>query len=155
MRSRLQRRQHGMIQVIFSKKTTETDATNSQRLIEAFLYSVYIYQPILDLAHFLQQWEKGTVSVFLLYAIFIVTLPYMDDVPREGMPSGSIKEIQFEYFTRAKLIVDLGYECDELALLQGSILLSSFQHYMDPIKDYRFWFANAVRSATLMGIHQQ
>jgi hypothetical protein len=67
----------------------------------------------------------------------------------------TITESQREFFSRARLLFDFGCEKNQMSLLQGSILMSSFQNSFAPDKDFRFWFNNAIHLATLMGLHRQ
>lgn len=62
---------------------------------------------------------------------------------------------QKSFFSKARLLYDFGCEKGQLNLIQGSILLSSFQFSFAPDKDFRFWFHNATRIALQMGFHKR
>ncbi|KAF9892986.1 hypothetical protein FE257_012397 [Aspergillus nanangensis] len=123
--------------------------------LHLFLKHVYPYTPILNRQHLLDDYTRGTCSSFLLWSIFANVVPYAS---RETLLDAGYTEYpaaQKEYFARARLLYDFGCEKGQLSLLQGSVLLSSFQFSVAPDKDFRFWFHNAVRIATQMGFHQQ
>lgn len=87
--------------------------------------------------------------------MFATAIPYADQdlVAEMGYPD--VGTGQKEFFSRARLLFDFGCEKGQLNLLQGCILLSSFQNSFWPDKDFRFWFSNAVRIATQIGFHQE
>jgi hypothetical protein len=62
---------------------------------------------------------------------------------------------QKDFFSKARLLYDFGCEKGQLNLIQGSILLSSFQFSFAPDKDFRFWFHNATRIALQMGFNKR
>jgi hypothetical protein len=123
-------------------------------MIHVYFQHLYTYMPILDHSRFMERYWENNCSTFLLYAIFIVTVPFIsnDDLQHTGYVNAP--EAQSEFFTRARLLYDFGCEQHELNLLQGSILLSSFHHMFEPPKDFRYWFGNAARMATQMGLHR-
>jgi hypothetical protein len=61
---------------------------------------------------------------------------------------------QKSFFSKAKLLYDLGSENGQLRILQGSLMLSSLYFSFALDKDYRFWLTNAVRIAINMGLHR-
>lgn len=132
--------------------TERLTKADSESLLSLFFRHVHPYLPIIDHGFFMGEYRQNQCSTFVLYAMFVVALPHAPDSLLESI---GLVDAQTEYFTRAKILFDFGCENDELNLLQGSILLGSFQHYLDPIKNAGFWFSNATRLALQMGIHRR
>lgn len=82
-------------------------------------------------------------------------MPYAGEDLLAEMGYSDVATAQREFFSRARLLFDFGCEKSQLTLMQGCILLSSFQNSFWPDKDCRFWFSNAVRIATQIGFHQE
>lgn len=76
-------------------------------------------------------------------------------MPQDTLGFSNTEAAQLEFFTRARLLYDFGCEDDELLLLQGCVLLGSFQHSFDAVKESRFWVANAVRLGKQLGAHRR
>lgn len=134
---------------------TQLKWRHSNQLLKLFFEHVYPHYPILDRPHFLANYLHGQCSSFLLCSIFTASVPY---APRELISKlgfSSPHAAQEEYFHRAKILHGLGCEMSELAVLQGSILLCSFAHYLDPIMDFRYWKSNATRLAFQLGVRKQ
>lgn len=129
--------------------------TYSRTFLHLFFKHVYPYTPILDRRQFLDDYERGSCSSFLLWSIFANVTPYA--LPTLLLESGYTEyaTAQKEFFSKARLLYDFGCEKGQLNLLQGSILLSSFQYSFAPDKDFRFWFHNAVRIALQMGFNKR
>jgi hypothetical protein len=120
-----------------------------------FFKYVYPYTPILDRIQFLDDYNNENCSTFLLYSILANVVPH---TPSDVLLAAGYTDVTFaqkEFFNRARILYDMGCEKGQLNLLQGSIFLSSFQNSFAPDKDFRFWFINAVRMATQLGLHKQ
>ncbi|KAH7112102.1 fungal-specific transcription factor domain-containing protein [Dendryphion nanum] len=124
------------------------------KLIGLFFQHVFVYLPIVECAKLQNDCQKRTCSTFLLYSIFVVALPFAPEDLLHDIGYTDLLAAQIEYFTRAKTLYDLGCERNDLSLLQGSILLASYQHFLDANKNSRYWFSNAVRLALQMGFHR-
>lgn len=90
--------------------------------------------------------------MFLLHAILA---PASVHAPAEvltacGFPSRSLAQESF--FSKAKLLYDLGAESDPLVQLQGCIILSMviLDHPTD--RDFSYWLHNAVHFATKLDL---
>ncbi|CAH0050937.1 unnamed protein product [Clonostachys solani] len=124
-------------------------------LLSLFFKHVYPYTPVVDRCQLVADLQAGNCSSFLLHAIFSITVPYSDDTSLRHMGYDSVTDAQRAFFSRARLLFDFGCEANQLTLLQGSFLLSSFQNSFAPDKDCRFWLNQAVHIATLMGLHRR
>lgn len=127
----------------------------SLSFLRLFFELVYPYTPVLDRQQVLDDFECGNCSTFVLWSIFANVAPFTNPelLLDAGYSESSVA--QKEFFTKARLLYDFGCETVQLNLIQGSILLSSFQFSIAPDKDFRFWFHNAVRIATQMGFNRQ
>ncbi|KAL2785969.1 fungal-specific transcription factor domain-containing protein [Aspergillus keveii] len=129
--------------------------TACRGFLHLFFKRVYPYTPILNRQQFFEDYERGTCSSFLLWSIFANVAPYAS--PELLLESGytEYSMAQKAFFSKARLLYDFGCEKGQLNLLQGSILLSSFQFTFAPDKDFRFWFHNAARIALQMGLNRR
>lgn len=127
----------------------------SDKFLRLFLEHVYPYTPILDRVQLLRDHNRNNCSSFLFYSILTNAVPYAS--PELLLEAGYIDRMaaQKEFFNRARLLYNFGCEKNQLSLLQGSLLLSSHQYSSASEKDFRFWFHNAFRIATQMGLHRQ
>ena len=124
-------------------------------MLRLFFEHIYPYTPVLDRAKFCEQFANDNCSHFVLYAVLANAVPYAtaDVISAAGYRDREATQVDF--VRKARLLHDFGCEKRQLSLLQGSIILSSFQFSYAPNKDHRFWFHNAVRIATQMGLHRQ
>ena len=126
----------------------------SDQLLQVYFNHVYPYAPILSQTDFLKSYENGDQSVFLLQSIFANVMPYISEHLLLDLGFTDRHIAQKTFFSRAKLLYDLGYEKGQLQILQGSIVLSTMSCSYASDNDYRFWLANAVRITTQMGLHR-
>ncbi|KAF1976295.1 hypothetical protein BU23DRAFT_44863 [Bimuria novae-zelandiae CBS 107.79] len=125
-----------------------------EALVDLFFRHACAYLPILDHIKFLEKYRQDNCSTLILYALFVVVIPYATSPLIRSTGYADATAAQLEFFTRTRLLFDFGCERDELSLLQCSLLLGSFQHTFDANKNSRFWFSNAVRLALQMGLHK-
>lgn len=145
-----------MVSILQMELRTECQLSgNSKIVIDHFLRHVYPFLPIVDPVTLQADYGCGQLSTFLLYAIFIVVVPYLSTEVLSSIGFTDTVTAQIEFFTRAKLLYDFGCEQSELVCLQAAVLLGSFQHSLDSMKNSRFWFGNAVRLAKQMGLHRR
>lgn len=124
-------------------------------LVRLWFKHVYPYTPVLDRAHFYEDFVRDECSHFLLYAILANVVPYASQNLIEGAGYSDRSAAQRDFSSKAQLLHDFGCERRQMVLLQGSCILSSFQASYAPTKDFRFWLHNAFRIATQMGLHRQ
>ncbi|KAM5374737.1 hypothetical protein ACJZ2D_006381 [Fusarium nematophilum] len=124
-------------------------------LLRLYFTCVYPYAPILDPIEFMKDYHDGRQSFFLLQSIFANVVPHAPLDCLHDMGYRDRMAAQQELYSRATLLYDLGHEKSQLGRLQGSIMLSSLSFSYAGDKDYRYWFSNACRIATQMGLHRQ
>lgn len=123
-------------------------------MLKVWFEYVYPYTPIVDRPKFYEDYMNGNSSHFVIYAMMANAIPYspMDLITAAGYSDRNVAQGDFVF--KARLLNDFGCERRQLSLLQGSVVLSSFQPTYAPVKDFRFWFHNAVRLSTQMGLHR-
>ena len=124
-------------------------------MLRLFFDHVYPYTPVLDRIQLCQDFGNGNASYFVLHAILANAVPYAPANVIMMAGYSSREAAQADLTQKARLIYDFGCEKNQLHLLQGSIILSSFQFSYSANKDHRIWFHNAVRIAIQMGLHKQ
>lgn len=123
-------------------------------MLRIFFDCVYPYIPIINKIDFLEDYQRGTYSAFLTQCILASMVSY---APLELINEAGYQDhfsAQKSFFDKAQLLCDLGAETSQLRLLQGSIALSLLHFSFALDKDYRYWLSNAVRIATVMGLHK-
>lgn len=113
------------------------------------------YAPVLNRVDFVQSYRSGKFSTFLMHAVLAIAALY---VPKETLLASGFSDraaAQASFFSKATLLYDFRCEKSQLRMMQGSLILSSsvFSYSLD--KDFRYWFLNAVRLATKMGLHKR
>lgn len=121
-------------------------------LLKIYFDHAYSFCPVINRADFVRQYKSEHCSLFLLYAILASATLHasIDMISVCGFKNRS--EAQEYFFTKARLLHDFAVEDDPLSLLQGSVILCSVitSHPMN--RDFGYWFHNAVRMATRLGI---
>ncbi|QGI85672.1 hypothetical protein CEK25_012401 [Fusarium fujikuroi] len=125
------------------------------QLLKIYFTCVYPYAPILDRAQFMEEYYAGRQSMFTMQSILANVAAHAPEELLQRIGFNDRETAQKTFYSRAILVYDLGGEAGQLNRLQGSIMLSSlsFTYAMD--KDYRYWFSNACRIATQLGLHRQ
>jgi hypothetical protein len=127
----------------------------SDQLLRLYFERIYPHAPILNRVQFMEDYEKGRYSIFVMQSILANVVPYASaDLLREaGYSDRGVAQKSF--FLKAKRLYDFGCEKSQLRILQGSIMLSSLSFSYAVDFDFRFWFSNAVRIATQMGLNHK
>lgn len=131
------------------------DFVSSDELLRVYFNHVYPYAPVLSQPDFFKSYENGDQSIFLMQAIFAHVIPYISEQLLSDLGYADRHIAQKSFFSKAKLLYDLGCEKGQLQILQGSIILSTMSFSYASDHDYRFWLANAIRIATQMGLHRR
>ncbi|OAQ97261.1 hypothetical protein LLEC1_04756 [Akanthomyces lecanii] len=111
------------------------------------------YSPIIDRGDFVHNFESGTCSLFLLCAILAVSSLYVPQKTIEECDFADRAEAQATFASRATLLHDFQAESDALAFLQGSLLMTRVLLEHPTEKDSNYWFYNALRLATKLGLY--
>ncbi|KAK0761551.1 hypothetical protein N5P37_006504 [Trichoderma harzianum] len=126
---------------------------------EAFLQSyfrlAYPTCPVFDPYEFIQSYDSGTYSFFLLQAVLANAALFVPQKILEASGFASRAEAIEKFCTRAALLYDFNCEKSQLRLLQGSAVLAMTGFSGTGDKDFSYWYHNAIRLAIKMGIHHQ
>ncbi|PPJ50280.1 hypothetical protein CBER1_04886 [Cercospora berteroae] len=129
-------------------------AATIDALLHVYFESVHPNAPILQRAQFISDYEQRTCSPFLLQSMLANVVPYASEVLIQYAGYSDRATAQRSFFLKAKRLYDFGHEKSQLRLLQGCIILSSLSFSYSIEYDFHFWFNNAVRIATQMGLHR-
>ncbi|KAJ4204162.1 hypothetical protein NW759_014999 [Fusarium solani] len=144
------------VEYLNAKRVHEFPPTNTCRaFFQLFFQYIYPLAPIFHRQKFLEAYDQGNCSSFLLWSILASVSPHASLALLQDAGFSECSVAQKDFFSKARLLFDFGCEKEQLSLLQGSILLSSFHCSFAPNKDFRFWFQNAIRIATQMGFHRE
>jgi len=128
---------------------------DSIEFLRAYFMYAFPYAPILDRCDFLMRYRRQQHSSFVMQALLSYGASFVDDhfIHRAGYTTH--QEARETFYSRASLLYSFDCEKNQLDLLQGCLLLGF--SYISPRrnKDYRYWFSNALRIATNMGMHQR
>ena len=124
-------------------------------LLRIYFEYIHPYCPVFDRVKFYFEFSTGSLSHFVLFGILANVVPYAPvELIRQAGYQDKV-EAQHDFYRKAQLLHDFGCERSQLTILQGSIPLSTFHYHFAPARDHRFWFHNAVRLATQLGLHRQ
>ncbi|RFU28806.1 hypothetical protein B7463_g7554, partial [Scytalidium lignicola] len=115
---------------------------------------VFPYAPVIDRLEFMRTYEAGTYSSFLVNAMLAASVPY---APLQLLIDAGFTDrltAVRKFSSNAVLLYDFGCEKSQLRRLQGSIILGVGDYSYTTDKDFRYWFYNAARIATRMGLHR-
>ncbi|KAL0776044.1 hypothetical protein CaCOL14_007331 [Colletotrichum acutatum] len=122
--------------------------------LTAYFRFVHPYSPVLDPSHFLQSYELGSYSPFLIQTVLTSATLY---VPTDLLTScgySNVTEAQTAFFNKALLLHDFQCEKSQLCLLQGSLILGTTAFFYPIDRDVQYWFFNAVRLATKLELQK-
>ncbi|KAG7055955.1 hypothetical protein JMJ77_0008406 [Colletotrichum scovillei] len=122
--------------------------------LTAYFRFVHPYSPVLNPNHFLQSYESGTYSPFLIQTVLTSATLY---VPADLLTScgySNVTEAQTAFFSKALLLHDFQCEKSQLYLLQGSLILGTTAFFYPIDRDVQYWFFNAVRLATKLELQK-
>ncbi|CEP61040.1 uncharacterized protein LALA0_S02e05402g [Lachancea lanzarotensis] len=120
------------------------------------LYFVWIHplMPLMDQTGFLKEYESNTCSIFLLQAVLCVAVKLSNN-PQLMDKDGSTDLASNIFYERAKSLYDGRYEENEIALLQGMILLSKQAfHEKNLIHSPLYFMKSAATIAFTHGLHR-
>lgn len=109
--------------------------------------------PVIDKHDFINKYESGNCSLFLLYALLATASLY---VPAEAIAACGFvdrSEAQATFAARATLLHDFQFETDLLPALQGSLIMTKVLLEQPTDKDSNYWFYNGLRLATKLEIY--
>ncbi|SCU97045.1 LAME_0F18316g1_1 [Lachancea meyersii CBS 8951] len=123
-------------------------------LVNLYFSWIHPLMPLMDQTAFLKEYESNTCSIFLLQAMLCVGVKLSQN-PLLTDKDGSTELASNIFYGRAKALYDGRYEENEIALLQGMILLSkqAFQE-KNLIHSPLYYMKNAITVAHTHGLHR-
>ncbi|SCV05199.1 LANO_0H02234g1_1 [Lachancea nothofagi CBS 11611] len=123
-------------------------------LVDLYFQWIHPLTPVLDRTAFTKEYEANTCSIFLLQAILCVAVKVSRN-PLLMDKDGSTDLASNIFYQRAKSLYDGRYEENEIALLQGMILLSKQAfHEKNLIHTPLYFIKNAIIVANTHGLHR-
>ncbi|KAK6379359.1 hypothetical protein LTS17_006277 [Exophiala oligosperma] len=124
------------------------------RLITTFLSRVYPLYPIVSRQEFLRQYETDDVPAMLLHMVCSIAATFCDLslIHRAGFDNRL--EARHAYYSKAKVLFEIGYETDKIVQLQSAVLMTFWGG--GPIHHWNYfsWTGTAVTIAESLGIHR-
>lgn len=119
-----------------------------------FLERVYPLYPIVNRAEFADHFGEGKMSPILLHAICLIAATFcpMSVIHRAGFHNRH--DARLQYYNRAKLLFDTGYETDKITLLQSSLLMTFWIGGPNNYWNFHSWMGTSVTIAEGLGIHR-
>ncbi|KAL6694219.1 hypothetical protein J3F84DRAFT_378899 [Trichoderma pleuroticola] len=126
-----------------------------EEFLQSYFRLAYPTCPVFDPFEFIQSYDSGTCSFFLLQAVLANASLYVPQKILEACGFASRSKALETFCTRAALLYDFNCEKSQLRLLQGSAVLAMTGFAGTRDKDFGYWYHNAIRLAIKMGIHHQ
>jgi len=134
----------------FERPTSEV----SDAMVTAFVETFYPLYSIVDLTEFKESFKAGTLPWILLHAVCFIGATFCDlsVIHRAGFKGRWHARRQF--YDKAKLLFDIGYETNKIVLLQTVIMLSFWGPQMKSYWNPCSWVGFGVTIAESLGIHR-
>lgn len=122
-------------------------------------YAVYMHplMPLLDLQSFLQIVEQNdgahTVSLLLFQAVMFSGIATADIHTLEASGYSNRREARRTFFNRIRLLYDLDYEDDSIALVQALLLMTYWREEPHARKETHHWIEIAVSLSQKIGLN--
>lgn len=127
-------------------------------LIKAYVRFVHPFMPLLELDDFLstiaQKSPKKPVSLLLFQAVMFAGTAYVPIEFLHAAGFSSRKIARKTFFLRARILYDLDYESDRIALVQSLLLMTHWYEMPDDQKDTWHWMGVSLSLAHTIGIHR-
>ncbi|KAI1371674.1 hypothetical protein F4677DRAFT_434809 [Hypoxylon crocopeplum] len=126
----------------------------SDSMVNAFIERFYPSYSIVDLNGFKESFKTGTLPWILLHAVCFIGSTFCDlsAIHRAGFKGRWHARRQF--YDKAKLLFDIGYETNKIVLLQTVIMLSFWGPQMKSYWNPCSWIGFGVTIAESLGIHR-
>ncbi|KAH6683411.1 hypothetical protein B0J14DRAFT_647627 [Halenospora varia] len=126
----------------------------SDAMVAAFVERFYPLYSIVDLNAFEESFEAGTLPWILFHTICFIGATFCDlsVIHRAGFKGRWHARRQF--YDKAKLLFDIGYETNKIVLLQTVVMLSFWGPQMKSYWNPCSWVGFGVTIAESLGIHR-
>ncbi|KFY94982.1 hypothetical protein V498_03599, partial [Pseudogymnoascus sp. VKM F-4517 (FW-2822)] len=125
-----------------------------EALIRCYFHYVNPFSPILDANDFLLDYEKGRISLLLLWSMFIAAASFIDHsmLTEDFYPSRTA--LKRAMYQRAKALYDADYEKDKITLIQSVFLMGHWYTSTDDRAGPWHWTGIAIGLSHTVGLHQ-
>ncbi|KAI5296214.1 hypothetical protein KEM52_005084 [Ascosphaera acerosa] len=127
-------------------------------LLRAYIKFVHPFMPLLDLEDFLsaiaQKSPEKPVSLLLFQAVMFAGTAYVPIDYLKAAGFSTRKVARKTFFLRARILYDLDYESDRIALVQSLLLMTHWYEMPDDQKDTWHWMGVSISLAHTIGIHR-
>ncbi|KAK9349683.1 fungal-specific transcription factor domain-containing protein, partial [Lipomyces doorenjongii] len=130
---------------------SKPDHTELDQLIATYFNNVHPALPIIDYHEFCRCHNVDGVPWLLLHSICFAALTHGSLTDK---PSVVRRNLRAKYYQRAKLLVDIGYETQQITLVQSAILLSFWSGQSTEYWNAFDWLNTAVNIAESLGINR-
>ncbi|KAB8213382.1 fungal-specific transcription factor domain-containing protein [Aspergillus novoparasiticus] len=128
-------------------------------LISGYISWVHPFCPVIDMHTFLSSitymdGSHGKISLLLLHSVMFAGASFapLSELQKAGYNSRLAAKTDF-YF-RAKLLYDFGYESDMVVLVQSLLLMSYWHDARNSLQNQSHWIGLANTVARSIGLHQ-
>ncbi|CAM1508739.1 Fc.00g055870.m01.CDS01 [Cosmosporella sp. VM-42] len=123
-------------------------------LAAAFIERFYPSYSIVELSQFEQSLKSGTLPWILLHAVCFIGSTFCDlsVIHRAGFKGRW--QARHQFYDKAKLLFDIGYETNKIVLLQSVLMLSFWGPQMKSYWNPCSWVGFGVTIAESLGIHR-
>ncbi|OAL36594.1 hypothetical protein AYO20_04210 [Fonsecaea nubica] len=123
-------------------------------------YAEYMHplMPLLDFHKLVRIVDQNdgvhTVSLLLFQAVMFTGVATVDMRLLEAAGYRSRREARRAFYEKARLLYDLDYEDDSIALIQALLLMTYWRESPHGRKETHYWIENAVSLAHKIGLHR-
>lgn len=126
-----------------------------EALIHSYFHHIHPFAPILDATDFIPKYEKGRVSLLLLWSIFLAAASFVDDSMLSDDFYVSRLALKRAAYQRAKALYDADYEKDKITLIQSVFLMSHWYISTEDRTGPWHWSGIAISLSHTIGLHRQ
>ncbi|RDL30745.1 Uncharacterized protein BP5553_10090 [Venustampulla echinocandica] len=124
-----------------------------EALIRCYFHHVHPFSPILDANDFLLNYEKGRMSLLLLWSMFLAAASFIDESMLTEDLFPSRKALKCAMYQRAKALYDADYEKDKITLIQSVFLMGHWYTTTDDRAGPWHWTGIAIGLSHTVGLH--
>lgn len=126
-------------------------------LLQRYFEFMHPFMPILDWTNFVDAIDSNggaqPVSLLLFQAVMFTGVAFCDLRFLEAAGYRSRREARRAFYNRARLLYDLDYEEDPIALLQALLLMTYWRENLNGRKETHHWIEVAVSLALKIRLH--
>lgn len=127
-------------------------------LLQSYADYVHPLMPLLDLHQLTRIVNRNDgvepISLLLFQAVMFAGVATVDMGPLTAAGHSSRREARRAFFNKTRLLYDLDYEDDSIALIQSLLLMTYWREDPSGRKETHHWLAIAVSQAQKIGLHR-